>query len=100
MEVAADSKQCTEAERNIAYAKLTDQKWRGKVAWAVAEMSAARIDETNILRASLAAMSDAITKLEIKPDCVLVDGCNRPPELLRQGEEWTRGSRAQEMSKA
>merc|ERR1712032_1526258 len=39
-------------------------------------------------------------RLEPKPDCVLVDGCNRPPELLRQGEQWTRGSRMQEMAKA
>jgi len=99
-EVAADSKQCTEAQRDTAYARLTDDKWRGKSAWGVVEMSSSRIDESNILRASLAAMSEAVQSIEPKPDCVLVDGCNRPPELLRPGEQWTRGSRAEEMAKA
>lgn len=36
------------------------------------------IDERNILRATLLAMKQAVEGLKIKPDCVLVDGRDRP----------------------
>ncbi|CAK0795037.1 unnamed protein product [Prorocentrum cordatum] len=45
-------------------------------------------------------MSRAVCELDPRPDCVLVDGCNRPPELLRKGEQWTRGTKASEMARA
>lgn len=73
---------------------MTSPSLKGRVAWAISEASVAEIDDLNILRASLLAMSRAVRDLTMeftKPDAVLVDGCNRPPELLAPGERWTRG---------
>ena len=50
------------------------------LAWAVAEASAAEIDEWNILRATLRAMARAVAALPLTPDEVLVDG-NQAPAL-------------------
>lgn len=95
----ADSKQLTEEKRDAAFKQLSDDRFKGRVAWAISEASPEEIDQTNILQASLAAMARAVRDLEPKPDCVLVDGCNRPPDLLRPGEQWTRGSKASEQAK-
>lgn len=38
-------------------------------------------------------MARAVQALKVRPDCVLVDGCNRPPDLLAPGETWTRGTK-------
>lgn len=88
-----DSKQMTAADREMAYEELTDEKFKGRTAWAIAETSAANIDDSNILSAALVAMSESVLSLSVRPDCVLVDGCNRPPQLLRPGETWTRGTK-------
>ena len=50
------------------------------LAWAVAEASAAEIDEWNILRATLRAMARAVAALPVMPDEVLVAG-NQAPAL-------------------
>ncbi|MFT5608119.1 MAG: ribonuclease HII [Parvicella sp.] len=50
------------------------------ITWAVAEASAAEIDELNILQATMLAMSRAVAGLHILADHVLVDG-NREPDL-------------------
>ena len=50
------------------------------LAWAVAEASAAEIDEWNILRSTLRAMARAVAALPLTPDEVLVDG-NQAPAL-------------------
>lgn len=74
--------------------ELTDEKFLHRTVWAVAESSAADIDACNILQASLSAMARAVEALKV-PDQelhVLVDGYNRPPELLADGEKWTRMS--------
>ena len=44
------------------------------VAWAVEAVSAAEIDEMNILEASLAGMQRAVRKLKRRPDYLLIDG--------------------------
>jgi len=88
-----DSKQMTAAERESAYEELTSEKFENRIVWAIAEVSAATIDEGNILSAALTAMSDSVQRLSVRPDCVLVDGCNRPPQLLKPGEIWTRGTK-------
>lgn len=44
------------------------------LAWAVASVSAAEIDEINILQASFLAMHRAIDQLESKPEFLLIDG--------------------------
>jgi ribonuclease HII len=44
------------------------------IAWAVAWVDNTRIDEINILRASILAMHLALGKLSIRPEHILVDG--------------------------
>ena len=68
--------------RGLRDSKLIDQKTREKlaprirencIAWAVAAMDVAIIDQINIYWASRRAMEEALGKLTIKPDHVLVD---------------------------
>eukprot|EP00439_Symbiodinium_sp_Y106_P073540 s371_g13.t2 len=87
-----DSKQLTEQQRESLFEELTDAKFQGRTAWSIAECSVDEIDAGNILQASLQAMSRAVHGLTVRPGTVLVDGCNRPPELLGPGEKWTRES--------
>ncbi|MBO4993717.1 MAG: ribonuclease HII, partial [Alistipes sp.] len=47
---------------------------REAVAWAVAEVAAARIDEINILRASIEGMNIAAESLKVKPEFLAIDG--------------------------
>jgi ribonuclease HII len=70
----ADSKKLSEKRRD----KLALEIKRHSLAWAVAEASAAEIDEINILRASLLAMRRAIEALPVRPQEVLVDGLYCP----------------------
>ncbi len=44
------------------------------VAWAVQPLSAARIDEINILNASFEAMSGAVGQLSVTPELLSIDG--------------------------
>ena len=44
------------------------------LSWAVASVSAAEIDRTNILRASMHAMNLAIAQLTVTPELLLIDG--------------------------
>lgn len=88
-----DSKAMTAADREEAYGELIAEKFSGRIAWAIAEASVQEIDGQNILQASLLAMARAVKQLQPLPNCVLVDGCNRPPDLLKPGECWTRGTK-------
>lgn len=99
LQSVADSKQMKAADRESVYAQLTDEKFKGRTVWAVGEASSSEIDETNILSAALTCMAQSVQRLDVRPDCVLVDGCNRPPELLKPGETWTRGTK-EERSRA
>ena len=65
-----DSKQLTERQRYL----LRDEVQRDAVAWAVAQVSAAEIDRTNILRASMHAMNMAVAQLSPTPELLLIDG--------------------------
>lgn len=65
-----DSKQMTERARNI----LREIIEREAVAWAVAEVAAARIDEINILRASIEGMNIAAANLKVAPQFLAIDG--------------------------
>jgi len=71
-----DSKKLSAARR----AQLEPQIKDCAIAWAVAEASAAEIDDINILQASLLAMRRAVEALSISPHQALVDG-NRAPRL-------------------
>jgi len=73
-----DSKKLTEKKR-LALAAEIKQK---SLAWAVAEASAAEIDELNILQASFLAMQRAIDSLPTPAEFVLIDG-NRLPKSLQ-----------------
>jgi ribonuclease HII len=65
-----DSKKLTEKQRELLRPIIE----REAIAWAVAEVSAAEIDQINILNASFLAMHRAIDKLTIKPESLLIDG--------------------------
>lgn len=65
-----DSKQMTEKAREALRPVIE----REAVAWAVEAVSAAEIDEINILNASIAGMQRAVLKLSVRPQFLLIDG--------------------------
>ena len=65
-----DSKQMTERQRNLLRPIIE----REAVAWAVAEITAARIDEINILKASIEGMNVAAASLKVAPEFLAIDG--------------------------
>ena len=70
-----DSKQCTELKRETLYNIL----FQSKSSISIAVVGVKYIDQYNILNATLAAMKDAILKLPVIPQKVLVDG-NKIPD--------------------
>lgn len=60
----------TEAQRNKLRTIIEDEA----LAWYVAEVSAERIDQINILNASIEGMNIAIKNLSITPEYIVVDG--------------------------
>ncbi|MCT4613359.1 MAG: ribonuclease HII [Marinifilaceae bacterium] len=69
-EILNDSKKMSDKKRYEAR-KLIEEKAE---AWAVAKVDPKKIDEINILNASILAMHKAVKKLDIKPEHILVDG--------------------------
>ena len=69
-----DSKRLTARRRDALYDAIV----RGALCWGAFAVSPARIDEINILRASLEAMAGALALLGRVPDLVLVDGVHAP----------------------
>ncbi|RPH75851.1 ribonuclease HII, partial [bacterium] len=65
-----DSKQLTPEVREVLRVKIE----KAALAWAVAWVDNNKIDEINILRASILAMHQALDKLSIRPDHIIVDG--------------------------
>lgn len=65
-----DSKQLTEKKREILRPIIEKES----IAWAVAYIDHAQIDQINILNASILAMHKAVDKLHVKPDFLLIDG--------------------------
>ena len=65
-----DSKKLNEKRRDELRIIIEDQA----LAWAVAFVDHKKIDEINILNASILAMHLALEKLPIQPDFILVDG--------------------------
>jgi ribonuclease HII len=68
-----DSKQLSEPER----VRLDKMVRDVAIAWAIAEVDAATIDQINILQASRLAMRLAVSRLTHVPDCLLIDGNQR-----------------------
>jgi ribonuclease HII len=65
-----DSKQLREKDRTLLRAVIEKQA----IAYAVASLDAAVIDEINILQASFRAMHLALDQLKVRPALILVDG--------------------------
>ena len=65
-----DSKQMTERRRN----ELRTIIEREALAWSVQEVTAERIDQINILNASIEGMNLALKALSIKPEFIVIDG--------------------------
>ena len=65
-----DSKKLTEKKREALYEVITAQA----VAYSVARVEAAEIDELDILNARMLAMQKAIDGLTVRPDLALIDG--------------------------
>ena len=65
-----DSKQMTERQRDLLRPIIE----REAVAWAVGEITASRIDEINILRASIEGMNVAAANLKVAPQFLAIDG--------------------------
>jgi len=65
-----DSKQMSERNRNL----LREIIEREAVAFAVAEVTAERIDRINILNAAMEAMSEAVFGLDPQPELIVVVG--------------------------
>lgn len=84
-----DSKKLSEKKREKLFIEIQEKA----LAWAIAEASAAEIDEHNILQASLLAMRRAVEALNLQPDHVLVDG-NKVPEGLMMSCEAVVGGDA------
>ncbi len=64
-----DSKKLSAVRRELLAQRIREHA----LAWAVAEVDAARIDAWNILQASRQAMALAVERLVIRPDYLLVD---------------------------
>lgn len=65
-----DSKKLTPKKRDALYDVIIEEA----AAWAVASVSAAEIDATDILSARMKAMQRAIDALSVRPDFALIDG--------------------------
>lgn len=81
-----DSKKLTEAKRE----KLFPIIKQNALAYCIASVGAAVIDEINILQATFLAMRQAVDGLAVLPDYVLIDG-NRDPGLSVPGECVVKG---------
>ena len=74
----ADSKVLTPERREVLAARIKERA----LAYAIASASVEEIDEINILRASLLAMSRALSALSLTPHEVLVEGDQLPSVSL------------------
>lgn len=86
IEGLADSKKLS-AKKREALAPVIRER---ALAWAVAWAEPEEIDRVNILRATMNAMRRAVEGLQVKPECVWVDG-NRLPDLPYPAEAIVKG---------
>ncbi len=81
-----DSKQLTPKQRD----RLSDEIYSVAVSVAIGSVDNHLVDELNVLEATLLAMRQAIEKLTLQPDYLLVDGINFPVTDI-QGEAIKKG---------
>jgi ribonuclease HII len=83
-----DSKKLNEEQRELLYEKLVNHP---DVKYAVHVNSPQRIDEINILQASLESMVKASEQLDPPADFVFVDGNRMPPSIKVEAETVIKG---------
>lgn len=83
-----DSKKLSEKKREKVYKWITENA----VSWAVASVGVKKIDEINILNASLLAMEKAVSKLKVAPQKCLIDG-NKTPKNIKNAEAVIKGDK-------
>lgn len=69
-----DSKQCSASQRDI----LFDEIMHAAIEVSVTLVHSDRIDEINILQATIEAMEGSVQSLHQKPDCLLIDALKLP----------------------
>lgn len=74
-----DSKRLTAREREVAYREILE-----KCVVGVGIIAQEVIDEITILGAAMLAMEEAVRRLAVRPDCVLIDGTKTPALPYRQ----------------
>ena len=81
-----DSKLLPAVRREVLAERIREHA----VAWAIAAVDAARIDQINIYQASRVAMREAVTRLAIAPDHLLIDAiridCEQPQDPIIHGD--------------
>ena len=65
-----DSKQLTEKKRQILRPIIEQEA----ISWAVSYIDHEKIDQINILNASILAMQEAVNQLKVQPEFLLIDG--------------------------
>jgi len=86
--VLNDSKQLSEKQRDTLRPIIEKEA----VSWSVAQIDNGKIDEINILKASIFSMHKAIEKLSVQPELLLIDGNrfyqygNIPHECIIKGD--------------
>jgi ribonuclease HII len=70
LEKINDSKKLTPRQREKLYDQIIEQA----ACYSIVEVSPAQIDQMNILNATFYGMCQAVSKLSIRPDHVLIDG--------------------------
>lgn len=75
-----DSKKLSHLRRKEMLERITDTA----ISFAVGIVEPEKIDEINILRASLLAMETAVNNLDTRPDFLLIDGNRRTSLLIPQ----------------
>ena len=73
IEYVNDSKKVSETKREMLYEKITNEA----ISWSTGIVWQDEIDELNILNATKKALTDAIDKLEVRPDKILVDALDK-----------------------
>lgn len=75
-----DSKKVSKARREVLYGQILECA----AATGIGIVSPARIDEINILQATYEAMRQAVAKLSVSPDILLVDAVHIPQVAVKQ----------------
>lgn len=83
-----DSKRLSPSRREQLFMQIR----LGALAWSVVEVGAADIDRLNILQATLWGMQQAVERLAVIPDCILIDG-NCAPVLIGEVRTIVGGDR-------